>query len=140
MGLEGPIISAHSGIRKFTDHGSVLDAEVRKEIQSADVDRTKRRAENAEEEPQIRAFEAGRGGGRDRRRSDRELAFHPIVPPPLEPRVVSAAASGVFSVRIGTFYDRREHLGHVAVRVGDVAAFAAADDDGGDGSDRALGA
>lgn len=101
------------------------------------MDRTQRRAENSEEKPQIRAFEAGGGG--NRRRSNRELTFHPIVPPPLDPRVVSAAP-GVFSVRIGTFYDRRKHLGHVAVGLGDVAAFAAADDDGGDGSDGALGA
>lgn len=57
MGLRGPIISTHSGIRE-AHHGSVLDAEVRKEIQSADVDRTQRRAENAEEKPQIRASEA----------------------------------------------------------------------------------
>ena len=75
----------------------------------------------------------------NRRRSHRELTFHPIVPPSLEPRVIHTA-SGVFSVWIGTFNNRRKHLGDVPVSLGDVATFAATDDDGRDASHGALGA
>jgi hypothetical protein len=87
-------------------NGSVLDAEVRQRLGGADVHGRERRAQDAEQQPEV--VPPGRVGRR--RARVLELAAHPPAPPlpPLAGAELPSALAA--AVRIRAFHERRERL------------------------------
>lgn len=65
---------------------------MRERVGRANVHRGKRRTQDSQQEPQIRAFVGSRAGDG---RGPRELSpLHPLAPPPLHPRIFSVGPVG----------------------------------------------